>query len=77
MTTVGGKTIWEFMNASLENSSYRTRGEQIVLSAVFVGYTIVGILGEMISWALSRRNSDIFIFHSSADLNVNQRVDVE
>ncbi|KAL5272671.1 hypothetical protein ACHWQZ_G000755 [Mnemiopsis leidyi] len=39
-------SIWEFMNSSLDDTSDRTRPEQIVLTIVFVIYTIIGILGN-------------------------------
>ena len=39
-------SIWEFMNRSLDDRSDRTRPEQIVLTIVFILYTIIGILGE-------------------------------
>ena len=40
-------SIWEFMNSSLDDTSDRTRPEQIVLTIVFVIYTIIGILGKV------------------------------
>ena len=45
--TVGNTTVWGYMNASLDDTSDRRRGEQIALSALFTVYTIVGILGEL------------------------------